>query len=205
MQVLFTTTNPHKVEEVRAIMRPASIDVVGLDSLEVVPPEPEESGLTFSDNACIKATYYAQMTGQVCLADDSGLEVDALHGAPGVHSARYAGVTGDRTAADAANNEKLLRELGDTPLDKRSGRFVCVMALAQPDGEIIAESRGTFDGLVAFKPRGNNGFGYDPLLYLPDESRTAAELSPAEKNARSHRGDAARSMAAAIASIGISL
>jgi len=205
MQVLFATTNLHKIEEVQAILRPTSIDVIGLDALDFKPPEPEETGLTFSDNACIKATYYAQITGRPCLADDSGLEVDALHGAPGVQSARYAGIENDRAAADAANNEKLLEELGDTPLAKRTARFVCVMALAQPDGEIVAESRGVFEGLIAYQPRGDHGFGYDPLLYLPDENRTAAELSPAEKNARSHRGDAARAMADAIMAMGITL
>ncbi len=205
MQVLFATTNPHKIAEVQAILRPTSITVVGLDALDVKPPEPEETGLTFSDNACIKATYYAQMIGRPCLADDSGLEVDALHGEPGVHSARYAGIENERTSADAANNEKLLRELGDTPLARRTARFVCVMALAQPDGEIVAESRGVFEGLIAFQPRGDQGFGYDPLLYLPDENRTAAELTPAEKNARSHRGEAARAMADAVVAMEITL
>ena len=204
MQLLFATTNPHKIAEVQAILRPASIDVVGLDTLAVCPPEPDEVGLTFSDNACIKATYYSQVTGHPCLADDSGLEVDALHGAPGVHSARYAGIGHTREERDAANNRKLLAELGDTPLKRRTARFVCVMARAQPDGEIIAETQGTFEGLIVFEPRGDNGFGYDPLLYLPDENRTAAELSPDEKNHRSHRGSAARSMAEALAAIQLS-
>src|SRR4029450_2687647 len=111
MQLLFASSNPHKIEEVRAILAPHGIDVVGLDSLENPPPEPVEDGATFEENSRIKAIEYANATGQTCLADDSGLEVDALNGAPGVHSARYAGVDGTRAQRDAANNAKLLKQL----------------------------------------------------------------------------------------------
>jgi XTP/dITP diphosphohydrolase len=194
-RLLFASSNPHKIEEVRAILAPLGIDVRGLNSLEHVPPEPDETGHTFEENARIKAIEYARATGQLCLADDSGLEVDALNGAPGVHSAYYAGAGETRSERDAANNARLLRELRDVPRDRRTARFVCVMCLANPQGKVLAETRGTFEGLIADQARGANGFGYDPLLYLPDRGCTSAELSPDEKNARSHRGEAARRMA----------
>lgn len=195
MTLLFASSNPHKVDEVRAILAPLGIKVVGLQSLADPPPEPLEDGDSFEANARIKAIAYATATGQMCLADDSGLEVDALGGQPGVHSARYAGVGNSRAERDAANNAKLLRELAGVPQEHRTARFVCAMCLADAEGNIIAETRGTFEGIIADEPRGSNGFGYDPLLYLPDRGCTSAELSPEEKNARSHRGQAARKMA----------
>ncbi len=194
-ELLFASSNPHKVEEVRAILHPLGVDVVGLDALDDVPPEPEETGATFEENARIKAIAYAEATGRLCLADDSGLEVDALKGAPGVHSARYAGSGETRGERDAANNDRLLRELAGVPHEQRTARFVCVMAIADPAGRIVHEARGTFEGIIGDAPRGANGFGYDPLLFLPDRSCTSAELSSEEKNARSHRGQAARQMA----------
>jgi XTP/dITP diphosphohydrolase len=208
MRLLFASSNPHKVEEVRAIMSPLDIEVIGLDSLIEPPPEPIEDGDTFEANARTKAIYYARRTGQFCLADDSGLEVDALGGAPGVHSARYAQKTVPdtvfermtRAQRDAANNAKLLQELKDVPFEKRTARFVCALCLASPSrgggGEILHETRGTFPGLVTDSPAGINGFGYDPLLYLPEAGCTSAQLDPMQKNARSHRGQAARAMAA---------
>jgi XTP/dITP diphosphohydrolase len=198
MKVLFATSNPHKVDEVRAILAPLGVEVVGLDSLASKPPEPDEDGETFAENARIKAIAYAKATGQLCLADDSGLEVDVLGGRPGVHSARYAGLGETRAERDRANNAKLLRELKDIPFEKRTARFVCAMCLADPQGNILAETRGTFEGLITDQPAGTNGFGYDPLLYLPDRQCTSAQLSPEEKNARSHRGEAARKMAAVL-------
>jgi len=195
MRLLLASSNPHKIEEVRAILAPLGIGVVGLDALDHPPPEPVEDGATFEANARIKAIAYAKATGQICLADDSGLEVDALDGAPGIHSARYADVDGTRAQRDAANNAKLLKQLKNVPQDKRSARFVCVMCLADPDGRILAETRGEFPGVITDQPRGSNGFGYDPLLFLPDRGCTSAELSTAEKNARSHRWEAARKMA----------
>jgi len=195
MRLLFASSNPHKIQEVQAILAPLGIDVVGLDSLELIPPEPVEDGQTFQANARIKAIAYAKAAKQLCLADDSGLQVDALGGAPGIHSARYAGVDGGRTQRDAANNAKLLMQLKHVPPDKRTARFVCAMCLAQSDGTILAETRGEFAGTITDQPRGSNGFGYDPLLFLPDRGCTSAELSTTEKNARSHRGAAARKMA----------
>lgn len=198
MQLLFASSNPHKVDEVRAILSPLGIDVLGLDALDQMLPEPVEDGETFEDNARIKAVAYAKATGRMCLADDSGLEVDALSGAPGVHSARFAGTGETRAQRDAANNAKLLRALKDVPFEQRTARFVCAMCLADVHGNVLAETRGTFEGVITDQPRGSNGFGYDPLLYVPDRQCTNAEFSPDEKNARSHRGQAARRMAAHI-------
>ena len=195
MQLLFATSNPHKIEEVAAILGPMGIDVVGLGALEAKIAEPIEDGATFQANARIKAVYYAKALRRMCLADDSGLEVDALGSAPGVHSARYAGVDGQRAQRDAANNEKLLAELQGVPTEQRTARFVCAMCLAEADGAVVAETRGTFQGIISTQLRGENGFGYDPLLYLPDVGCTSAELSPQQKNARSHRGVASREMA----------
>lgn len=196
--MVFASTNPHKVQEVRAIFEPLGVGVIALDELsetEDPPPEPVEDGATFEENARIKAIAYAKATHMLCLADDSGLEVDALGGAPGIHSARYAGVGGSRAQRDAANNAKLLRELKNVPPSKRTARFVCAMCLADQDGNVLAQTRGTFEGVITDHPAGTNGFGYDPLLYLPDRACTSAQLSAAEKNARSHRGHAARQMA----------
>lgn len=205
--IILATTNPHKVEEVRAVLAPLGVEVV---SLADVPggrsiPEPREDGDTFEANATLKAVHYARALGRVCLADDSGLEVDALRGEPGVHSAYYAhgldaGPSIPRAERDSANNAKLLRAIENVPEERRGARFVCVMVAAAPDGNILARSRGTFDGKIGHAARGANGFGYDPLLLLPD-GRTSAELSPTEKNARSHRGAAARAIAPALARI----
>jgi XTP/dITP diphosphohydrolase len=198
MEVVFASTNPHKVAEVRAIMRPHGVNVIGLDEVEDAAglAEPVEDGETFADNARTKAVYYATALGRWCLADDSGLEVDALGGEPGVRSARYAGVGGTREARDRANNRKLLARLERVPDERRAARFVCAMCLADAEGRVIAETRGTVEGVMGREPRGYNGFGYDPLFCLPHLGRTSAELPSEQKNALSHRGDAARKMAA---------
>ena len=182
-------------------MGPHGIEVIGLDALMDQPPEAVEDGRTFQDNARIKAVHYAKATGRLCLADDSGLEVDALGGEPGVRSARYAGAGGTRAERDAANNTKLLAQLRGVPTGRRTARFVCAMCLTDKNGTVIAETRGTFAGVIADAPRGSNGFGYDPLLYLPDAGCTSAQLTPQQKNARSHRGEAARKMAERIAQL----
>ncbi len=194
MRILFASSNPHKLKELHAIFDGTDIELVGLDTVANIPPEPVEDGDTFEANARLKARYYAAKLAQPCLAEDSGLEVDALNGAPGVYSARYAGVEGNRDERDAANNQKLLRELAAVPDEKRAARFVCAMCLARPDGSIITEHRGTYEGRIAHVAAGENGFGYDPLLYVPDAGCSSAELSPEKKNARSHRGAAARAL-----------
>ncbi len=193
--ILVATSNPHKLAEIAAVLGPLGLRVVGLDAADVNVPEPVEDGETFEANARLKAVYYSRCAKRPCLADDSGLEVKALGGRPGVHSARYAGVGATRAERDAANNAKLLGELRSVPPDQRAARFVCAMCLADAAGRVLAETRGEFPGLIIDEPRGTNGFGYDPLLLLPDVGLTSAELSPAEKNARSHRGAAARAMA----------
>jgi XTP/dITP diphosphohydrolase len=199
--VVLATQNPHKVREVEAIFAPLGLFLVPLTALEGDFEEPEEDGSTFAENARKKAVAYARATGHICLAEDSGLVVDVLGGAPGVHSARYAGAQGSRDERDQANNAKLLADLEDVPDSERGARFVCAMCLATPSGRVLAESEGTYEGVIGREPRGDGGFGYDPLLYLPDVGRTSAELSPEAKHARSHRGAAARGMAARIASL----
>ncbi|MCH8345291.1 MAG: RdgB/HAM1 family non-canonical purine NTP pyrophosphatase [Planctomycetes bacterium] len=201
MELLLATSNPHKMNEIAAVMGPRGVHIIGLDTLHERPPEPVEGGNTFAENARIKAVHYAKATGRLCLADDSGLEVDALGGEPGVHSARYAGASGTRAERDAANNANLLAQLRGVPTGRRTARFVCALCLADKNGTVIAETRGAFDGVIADAPRGSNGFGYDPLLYLPDVACTSAQLTPQQKNARSHRGEAARKMAERIAQL----
>ncbi len=204
MTILIATSNPHKLDEIRAIFEPMCIDAVGLDTLDgPLIDEPIEDADTFEGNAYIKAAYYANVTGRVCLADDSGLVVDALDGQPGVYSARYAGVGDTRAERDQANNAKLLAALAELnlPMSECTARFVCAMCLAHPTGSIIARTKGTFEGLITNTPAGSNGFGYDPLLYLPHDDCTSAELTPTEKNARSHRGNACREMAMRIAAL----
>lgn len=201
-EVLLATGNPHKLEEVRAVLEPIGWRVLGLDDLDgPTPPEPVEDAETFEGNARLKALEYARATGRLALADDSGLEVDALNGQPGVHSARFSGVEGDRETRDRANNSLLVERLAATHEKDRSARFVCCMCLSNPEGVILAETRGTFEGEIVLEPRGANGFGYDPHLLLPAEGRTSAELEPDEKNARSHRGAATRAMAKAMATL----
>ncbi len=197
MKLVIATTNPNKVRELRQVL--VGFEVIGLNDLAVDIPEPVEDADTFEGNARIKALAYAQALNMSCVAEDSGLEVDALQGAPGVHSARYAGVDGAREVKDRANNEKLLAAMRN--VEQRAARFVCTMCLVDARGAILFETRGTYDGVIVRgtpedPPRGENGFGYDPLLFIPELGKTSAELSPAEKNARSHRGKAARALAA---------
>jgi non-canonical purine NTP pyrophosphatase (RdgB/HAM1 family) len=196
MSLLVATSNPHKVRELREVLAPLSIHVRGLSPEQNGLDEPVEDADSFEGNARIKAVYYARALGLPCVAEDSGLEVDALGGAPGVYSARYAGSTGERESRDRANNEKLLEELARLGPVDRSARFVCALCLVDARGRVLFEARGTYCGVIAAAPRGTKGFGYDPLLYLPELGRTSAELTPEQKNARSHRGAAARSLAA---------
>lgn len=195
-RLLIATTNPNKVREMRAVLAPLGYDVMGLDAIDSSVPEPVEDADTFEGNARIKAVAYARALGVACVAEDSGLEVTALGGAPGVYSARYAGVDGTRAERDQANNDKLLRELAARGTVDRSARFVCAICLVDRDGTVQFETRGTYEGVIAEAPRGEGGFGYDPLLYLPALGKTSAELAPEEKNRLSHRGAATRALAA---------
>jgi XTP/dITP diphosphohydrolase len=192
MQLLLATSNQHKLYEVRTILEPHGIKIIGLDSLEQTYEEPVEDADTFEGNARLKATGYAKATGKRCMADDSGLAVDALDGRPGVHSARFAGSEGDSAQRDEANNTLLLSQLKDVPSEQRTARFVCAICIAEPDGTIIGESKGLFEGLIATEPMGTNGFGYDPLLFVPSANKTSAQMTPEEKNICSHRGEAVR-------------
>jgi XTP/dITP diphosphohydrolase len=195
-KLIVATTNLNKVREIEQVLAPLGYDVVGLGELALSIPEPVEDADTFEGNARIKALAYARALGASCLAEDSGLEVDALGGAPGVHSARYAGEGSTREQKDRANNDKLLSALAGVPVERRGARFVCALCLVDASGEVLFETRGTYDGVIAEVPRGEGGFGYDPLLWLPDLGQTSAELAPSEKNARSHRGKATRALAA---------
>lgn len=190
VRILLGTSNSHKLQEVREILEPLSVQVQGLASLDTTYDEPIEDADTFEGNAQLKAIGYAKATGMRCMADDSGLAVDALGGKPGVHSARFAGVEGTRQERDDANNALLLELLKDIPAKERTARFVCALCVAEPDGTIVAEATGTFDGMIGFVPHGKNGFGYDPLLFVPSANKTSAEMSAEEKNAQSHRGKA---------------
>jgi XTP/dITP diphosphohydrolase len=194
-RVVVATGNAHKVDEIRAILAGAGLDLELVPMTEFGVPSPVEDGDTFEDNALLKARACVAVTGLPALADDSGLEVDALDGAPGVHSARYAGAPTD----DAANNAKLLAALADLPAEAWTARFVCAAVLVTPDGDESVH-RGTMPGRIV-APAGEGGFGYDPL-FLADattDGRTNAQLGPAEKDAISHRGVAFRELATELA------
>lgn len=183
--LLIATHNPGKVREYRALLADLPLDLVYLDDLGITD-EVEETGATFEENALLKARYYASRTGLWTWADDSGLEVDALGGRPGVHSARYAGPD----ASDADRYRKLLVELQGHPRPW-TARFRCAVALVRPDG-VEAVCHGTLEGEITDTPRGSHGFGYDPVFYLPERGQTLAELPPEEKNRISHRARAAQ-------------
>lgn len=193
-QIVLATKNQGKIKEMRALLAPLHIEVLSL--AEFAPIEDaEENGKTFCDNAIIKAKYYYAHTHVACLADDSGLEVDALGGRPGVYSARYSG----EGATDESNNQKILSELKQVSYENRTARFRCAMALV--DGDTVLTTDGTCEGILLNELRGEGGFGYDPLFYVPRFKRTLAELTAEEKNAISHRGQAVRKMADQIAKL----
>ncbi|MEV0551640.1 RdgB/HAM1 family non-canonical purine NTP pyrophosphatase [Nocardia salmonicida] len=197
-RVLVASRNAKKLKELRRILDEAGVAGVELVSLNEVPPyeEAPETGATFEENAIAKARDGAVATGLPCVADDSGIEVDALNGMPGVLSARWAGGHGD----DAANNTLLLAQLGDVPDDRRGGRFVSTCALVLPDGTTTVV-RGEWPGTIAREPRGDGGFGYDPLFLPEGGTGSAAELTPAEKDAVSHRGRALTQLIPALAAL----
>lgn len=196
MRLLVATSNPGKLRELRQLLGDADLEIVGLDAL-TDPPVVIEDGATFSANAEKKARTLADFSGLITLADDSGLCVEALDGAPGVHSARYAGTAAD----DAANNARLLHELTGLPAERRHAFFHCSLALAWPSGPCLTFS-GRVDGRILDAPRGTGGFGYDPLFFLPQYDKTMAELPGAEKNRISHRAAALREALPVIAELG---
>jgi len=193
-RVLVATSNPGKFRDFVAAAEDHGITISAIPNFSSLPTVVEE-GDTFEANARKKAEAYSLAApGELVLADDSGLEIDALAGAPGVHSARYASAEPQKLESnikDEANNARVLRELKGIPVEKRTARFVCVLAAAQ-DGKTINTFRGVAEGVILDAPRGNNGFGYDPLFYFPEIGKTFAELTTAEKSRYSHRGAASR-------------
>jgi XTP/dITP diphosphohydrolase len=191
-QIVLATRNKGKVREITQMFSAYQVEVKTVEDFPGLP-EVVEDGETFEANALKKAETICREAGIPALADDSGLEVDALEGKPGVYSARFAGENGD----DQANNEKLVGLMKDIPPGERSARFVSVLALAVP-GEETLLVRGTCEGEIVLLPAGTNGFGYDPYFFLPQQERTMAELEPEEKNIVSHRGEAMRKLQAMI-------
>jgi XTP/dITP diphosphohydrolase len=198
VKLLVATTNPGKLAEITAALKDLPLEIVPLSSVSGWP-EVVEDGKAFEENAIKKARTLAEFSGYLTLADDSGIEVDALGGAPGVYSARYSGEEGD----DVRNNEKLLETLAELPQEKRGARFVCVLALCTPDAQGGKEwlFRAECAGRIAFAPTGVNGFGYDPLFFYPPFGKTFGEVDRETKGKVSHRGKALRELAQALPSL----
>ncbi|HTW57502.1 MAG TPA: RdgB/HAM1 family non-canonical purine NTP pyrophosphatase [Terriglobales bacterium] len=193
-RILIATSNAGKLRDFAGAASVHAIEIAGIPNFASLPLVVED-GLTFEENARKKAEEYSRhVPGEVVVADDSGLEIDALNSAPGVHSARYAADQphlANENTDDEANNARVLREMRKIPPEKRAGRFVCVLAAAR-DGKTLATFRGAAEGIILDAPRGTNGFGYDPLFYFPEIQKTFAELSTEEKSRYSHRGAAFR-------------
>ncbi|WNV04659.1 RdgB/HAM1 family non-canonical purine NTP pyrophosphatase [Candidatus Methylospira mobilis] len=186
LKIVLASSNAGKVKEIQALLADKNIEIVPQSALGIA--DVEENGETFHENALIKARHAARLSGLPAIADDSGLEVDALNGAPGVYSARYAG---SKSSSDADNNRKLLSELQDIPASLRTARFRCVIVLLRDTDDpapLVAE--GSWEGSILDQGKGNCGFGYDPLFYVGERDCSAAELSGEEKNRLSHRGKA---------------
>lgn len=187
-RIIFATSNEGKMKEIRLIMEDSGYQVVSLKEAGI-SADIDENGTTFEENAMIKATEIAKMTGELVMADDSGLEVDYMDKAPGIYSARF---LGEDTGYDIKNNY-ILEQLKDVPMEQRSARFVCAIALSDAQGNVITK-RGTIEGYIGYEVRGENGFGYDPIFMVPEYNKTTAELSIEEKNEISHRAKALRAM-----------
>lgn len=188
IEILFATSNAGKAKEVQAMFSDLDVDVKTLRE-EGIDIEIEENGQTFAENALIKAKAIAGMTDKIVLADDSGLVVDYLNGEPGIYSARY---MGEDTSYDI-KNARILERMEGVPDDQRTARFVCAMAAIMSGGEVIC-TEGIMEGLIGYEMKGTNGFGYDPIFYLPEYGMTSSEISPEKKNEISHRGKALRKM-----------
>lgn len=187
-RIIFATGNEGKMREIRMILDDLEIPVISMKEAGITA-DINENGSSFEENALIKAKAVMELTGEAVMADDSGLQIDFLDGAPGIYSARF---MGEDTSYDV-KNAALLEKLADVPEEKRTARFVCAIACALPDGRILT-SRGTMEGRIGYEIRGGNGFGYDPIFFLPECGCTSAEISPEKKNELSHRGKALRSM-----------
>ena len=187
-KIIFATGNEGKMREVRMILQDLGVEILSLKEAGIAA-DVEENGTTFEENAVIKATEIMKMCGEIVLADDSGLEVDALNKEPGIYSARYMG----HDTSYHIKNKSLIDRLEGKSGEERNARFVCVIAAAFPDGRVFT-TRGTMEGQIGYEERGENGFGYDPIFYLPDYGCYSAELPLEEKNKLSHRGKALRLM-----------
>ncbi len=185
-KLLLASSNPGKIREYRLLLGDLGYQIVTL-SEQGISKVTTESGNTYEQNAEMKATTYAKLSQLITLADDSGLEVDALHGKPGIHSARFAG----KNATDADRVTKLLAMMDGIPWDRRTAHFKCVIAIATPEGKLTL-CQGKRHGIIAFEAKGENGFGYDPIFHLPELAKTMAELPLELKNQLSHRGQAAQ-------------
>ncbi len=183
--LLLATTNEHKLNEFRTIFRELPFQLLSLRDVQI-DTDVEETGTTFAENAILKARFYAQAANMLALADDSGLEIDALGGEPGIYSARFAG----RETPYAERFRLIFERLQDVPPDQRAARFRCAIALAEPSGEVQVVE-GTIEGVIAESARGENGFGYDPIFLVPEYGKTTAEMASQEKHRISHRGRAA--------------
>ncbi len=187
-KILFATTNQGKLKEIKSILADFNCEIVSLKD-EGIDVQVEENGRTFRENARIKAEAFAKESGLITLADDSGLAVDYMGGAPGVYSARF---LGEETSYDVKNSY-IIDKLKTAKEEERTARFVCAICCVMPDGTVL-ETEGKIEGLIAHEPAGENGFGYDPIFYVPEFKKTTAELSPDEKNKISHRGRALSAM-----------
>lgn len=194
-RIVLASGNRGKLTELRDILRDRQVDFVPQGELGIA--DAIEDGLSFVENAIIKARHASRLSGLPAIADDSGLEVDALDGRPGIHSARFANQTAPGNSGDAENNALLLQLLRDLPPERRTARFQCAIVLQRfPDDPMPLVCQGTWEGRILDAPRGSNGFGYDPLFFVPSENCSSAELSPARKHALSHRGQALRMLLA---------
>ena len=194
-KIVFATTNAGKIKEIKEILADFDVEVVSMKEMNITT-DVEENGATFEENSLIKARAISKLTGLPALADDSGLEIDYLNGEPGIYSARY---LGRDTDYDYKNNY-IIDELKDAKDEERSARFVCVISLVLPDGREFVK-KGVMEGRIGYEIKGENGFGYDPIFYLPEYGKTSAEISGEEKNKISHRGKALRAMKELIVSL----
>ena len=194
-KIVFATTNAGKIKEIKEILSDFDVEVVSMKEMNITA-DIEENGATFEENSLIKARAVSKLTGLPALADDSGLEVDYLNGEPGIYSARY---LGRDTDYDYKNNY-IIKKLKEAKGEERSARFVCVISLVLPDGREFVK-KGVMEGRIGYEIKGENGFGYDPIFYLPEYGKTSAEISAEEKNKISHRGKALSAMKELIASL----
>ena len=187
-RLIFATGNEHKMVEIREILGELPVEILSMKDIGI-KADIVENGNTFEENALIKAKEVCKLAGEMVLADDSGLEIDYLNGEPGIYSARYMGAD----TSYRIKNQNLIDRLEGVPDEKRTARFVCAIAAAFPDGRSFVV-RGTIEGIIGYEERGTNGFGYDPIFYLPERGVSTAEIPPEEKNSISHRGNALRKM-----------